>query len=71
MTMGPEKWRYFRYTLVAFAFVAGVMIYEQGGFTSIGPVGVGIFLLALTASAFAIYLFVRDVPDDPDDPFKF
>lgn len=71
MAMSPEKWRYFRHMVIAFSIVAGLMIYEQGGFSSLGLVGVGILLLALLASAVAIYFFVRDEPDEPDDPFTF
>lgn len=63
--MSPEKWRYFRYAFVAFVLVACLMVYDQGGFTSMGLVGLGILLLALTAVGVALYFFVRDEPDGP------
>lgn len=71
MAMSPQKWRYFRHMIIAFSIVAGVMIYDQGGFTSLGLVGLGIVLLAFAAASIAIYFFVRDEPDEPDDPFIF
>lgn len=66
--MTPEKWRYFRIIFVVFVIFAGVMIYEQGGFDSMGPGGLVILLLALAAVGLAIYFFVKD---EPNDPFRF
>lgn len=65
--MSPEKWRYFRHAFVAFVLVASLMIYDQGGFSSMGLVGLGILLVALAAVGVAIYFFVRDEPEDPFD----
>ena len=67
MAMSPRKWRYFRHAFVGFVLVASLMIYDQGGFTSMGLVGLGILLLALAAAGVAIYFFVRDEPEDPLD----
>lgn len=67
MAMTPQKWRYFRHMLIGFVFVASVMIYDQGGFTSMGLVGLGILLTAFAAVGIAIYLFVKDEPQDPFD----
>jgi hypothetical protein len=53
--------------LIAFVLVASIMIYDQGGFTSMGLVGLGILLTAFAAVAVAIYFFVRDEPQDPFD----
>jgi hypothetical protein len=63
--MNPEKWRYFRVAFVAFALVASVAIYEHGGFSSMGLGGLAILLLAFAAVALAVYLFVKDEPEDP------
>ena len=65
--MSPEKWHYFRVAFLAFVIVASLMIYDQGGFSSMGLVGLGILLLALAAVGVAIYFFVRDEPEDPFD----
>lgn len=63
--MTPEKWRYFGIAFVAFVLVASLMIYDQGGFTSIGLAGISILLLALAAVALLLYYFVKKAPDDP------
>ncbi len=63
--MSPEKWRYFRIAFVASVLVASLMIYDQGGFRSMGLVGLGILLLAFAAVALLLYYFVKDKPEDP------
>ncbi len=40
------------------------MIYEQGGFGSMGLVGFGILALALVAVGLALYFYLKDEPDD-------
>ncbi len=65
--MSSEKWRYFRIAFVVFALVAPLVIYAQGGFGSLGLVGLGILLLAFAAVGFLLYYFVKD---DPEDPFR-
>jgi hypothetical protein len=64
--MNRKKWRSFRVAFVIFAIVASVEIYRQGGFASMGLGGLVILLLAFAAVALAIYLFVKDEPEDPD-----
>ena len=44
---------------------APLVVYDQGGFGSLGPVGLGIFLLAVAAVGFLLYYFVKDGPEDP------
>ncbi len=66
--MSPEKWRYFRIAFVVFAPVASLVIYDQGGFASLGLVGLGILLLAFAAVGFLLYNFVKD---NPEDPFRY
>ncbi len=63
--MSSEKWRYFRIAFVVFALVASLSIYVQGGFDSLGLVGLGILLLAFAAVGFFLYYFVKDNPEDP------
>ncbi len=63
--MSSEKWRYFRIAFVVFALVASLSIYVQGGFDSLGLVGLGILLLAFAAVGFFLYNFVKDNPEDP------
>ena len=63
--MSSEKWRYFRFAFVGFTLVAPLVVYDQGGFGSLGPVGLGIFLLAVAAVGFLLYFFVKDGPEDP------
>lgn len=65
--MTPEKWRGFRIALVIFAIVVTAMIYDQGGFTSMGPAGVAILLIAFAAVAYFIYLYLKKAPDDDFD----
>ena len=65
--MSSEKWRYFSIALVVFALVASLSIYVQGGFDSLGLVGLGILLLAFAAVGCFLYYFVKD---DPEDPFR-
>ncbi len=65
--MSPWKWRYFRHVFVAFVLIACLMIYDQGGFASMGPGGLAILLLALAAVGLAVYFFMRDEPDDPGE----
>ena len=62
--MTPEKWRKFAISFVVFVIVASVLIYDQGGFASIGRAGAAILLIALVAVAVALYVFVRQKPDD-------
>ncbi len=66
--MNREKWRNFRIALVVFALVASLSIYDQGGFDSLGLVGLGILLLAFAAVGFLLYNFVKD---NPEDPFRY
>jgi len=63
--MSSEKWRYFRIAFVVFAMVASLSIYVQGGFASLGLVGLGILLLAFAAVGCFLYYFVKDSPEDP------
>ena len=63
--MSSEKWRYFRIALVVFALVASLVIYDKGGFASLGLVGLGILLLTFAAVGFFLYYFVKDSPEDP------
>jgi hypothetical protein len=63
--MSPEKWRNFGIALVVFALVASLSIYVQGGFASLGLVGLSILLLAFAAVGFLLYYFVKDNPEDP------
>jgi hypothetical protein len=63
--MSPEKWRYFIIAFVVFALVASLVIFDQGGFASLGLVGLGILLLTFAAVGFFIYYFVKDNPEDP------
>ena len=63
--MSSENWRYFGIAFVVFALVASLSIYVQGGFDSLGLVGLGILLLALAAVGFLLYYFVKDNPEDP------
>ncbi len=63
--MSSGKWRYFRIAFVVFALVASLSIYVQGGFDSLGLVGLGILLLALAAVGCFLYYFVKDSPEDP------
>ena len=63
--MNREKWRNFGIALVVFALVASLVIYVQGGFDSLGLVGLGILLLAFAAVGFFLYYFVKDNPEDP------
>ena len=63
--MNREKWRKFGIALVVFALVASLSIYVQGGFDSLGLVGLGILLLAFAAVGFLLYYFVKDNPEDP------
>lgn len=66
--MNREKWRNFGIALVVFALVASLVIYVQGGFDSLGLVGLGILLLAFAAVGFLLYYFVKD---NPEDPFRY
>ncbi len=63
--MSPEKWRYFRIAFVASVLVASVMIYEQGGFQSMGLVGLGILILAFAAVGLLLYFYVNENTEDP------
>ena len=63
--MNSEKWRNFRIAFVVFALVASLSIYVQGGFDSLGLVGLGILLLAFAAVGLLLYYFVKDGPEDP------
>ena len=63
--MSSEQWHYFRIAFVVFALVASLVIYDQGGFASLGLVGLGILLLAFAAVGFPLYYFVKDNPEDP------
>ncbi len=63
--MSRGKWRNFSIALVVFAMVASLSIYVQGGFASLGLVGLGILLLAFAAVGFFLYYFVKDSPEDP------
>jgi len=62
--MSSEKWRNFSIALVVFVMVAPLSIYVQGGFASLGLVGLGILLLAFTAVGCFLYYFVKDSPED-------
>ena len=64
--MNPGKWHYFRTALVIFVMVVSLVIYDQGGFGSMGLVGLGILLLAFAAVGLALYYFVKI---DPEYPF--
>ncbi len=63
--MSSEKWRYFRIAFVVFALVSSLSIYVQGGFESLGLVGLGILLLAFAAVGCFLYYFLKDNPEDP------
>lgn len=63
--MSPEKWRYFRFAFVVSVLVASLVIYDQGGFGSMGLVGLGILILAFAAIGLLLYFFVKDEPEDP------
>lgn len=63
--MTPEKWRYFGIAFVVFVLVASLMIYDQGGFASIGLVGIAILLLAAAVIGLLLYFYVKKAPDDP------
>ena len=63
--MSSEKWRNFCIAFVVFALVASLSIDVQGGFASMGLVGLGILLLAFAAVACFLYYFVKDSPEDP------
>jgi len=63
--MSPEKWRSFRIAFVVSVLVASLVIYDQGGFGSMGLVGLGILLLAFAAIGLLLYYFVKDRPEDP------
>ena len=62
--MSSEKWRNFSIALVVFVMVAPLSIYVQGGFASLGLVGLGILLLAFAAVGCFLYYFVKDSPED-------
>ncbi len=63
--MSLEKWRSFRIAFVVSVLVASLVIYDQGGFGSMGLVGLGILLLAFAAIGLLLYYFVKDRPEDP------
>ncbi len=63
--MSCGKWRNFRIAFVVFALVASLVIYEKGGFDSLGLVGLGILILAFAAVGCFLYYFVKDSPEDP------
>ena len=63
--MSPEKWRSLRIAFVVSVLVASLVIYDQGGFGSMGLVGLGILLLAFAAIGLLLYYFVKDRPEDP------
>ena len=63
--MSRWKWRNFSIALVVFAMVASLSIYVQGGFDSLGLVGLGILSLAFAAVGFFLYRFVKGNPEDP------
>jgi hypothetical protein len=63
--MNFEKWRHFRFAFLIFAFVAALVIYDQGGFQSMGLVGLGILILAFAAVGLLLYYYVKDKPEDP------
>ena len=63
--MNRENWRNYGIALVVFALVASLSIYVQGGFDSLGLVGLGILLLAFAAVGCFLYYFVKDNPEDP------
>jgi len=63
--MSPEKWRSLRIAFVVSVLVASLAIYDQGGFGSMGLVGLGILLLAFAAIGLLLYYFVKDRPEDP------
>ena len=63
--MSRGKWRNFSIALVVFALVASLSIYVQGGFDSLGLVGLGILLSAFAAVGFLLYYFVKGNPEDP------
>ena len=67
--MNSTRWRYFRIAFVVFALAASLMIYEQGGFESMGLGDLVILLLALAAVGLALYRFVRN-SHNPEDPFQ-
>ena len=63
--MSPEKWHYFRTAFVVSVLVATLVIYDQGGFRSMGFVGLGILILAFAAVGLFLYFYVKDNPEDP------
>ncbi len=63
--MSRGKWRNFSIAFVVFALVASLVIDVQGGFDSLGLVGLGILLLAFAAVGCVLYYFVKDNPEDP------
>ena len=63
--MNSKKWRYFGITFVVFVLTFSLMIFEQGGFDSMGPGGLAILLVSFAAVGMLIYRFVRDNSEDP------
>ena len=63
--MSPEKWRYFRIAFVVCVLVASLVIYDQGGYQSMGLVGLGILILAFAAVGLLLFFYVKDKPEDP------
>ena len=63
--MNSRKWRYFGITFVVFVLTFSLMIFEQGGFDSMGPGGVAILMVAFAAVGLLIYRFVRGNSEDP------
>lgn len=63
--MTPQKWRFFRILLAVFLLTASLAIFVQGGFRSMGLVGLGLLLLAFAAVGVIVYLFVRGEPQGP------
>lgn len=63
--MNAEKWRYFGITFVVFVLTFSLIIFEQGGFDSMGPGGLVILLVAFAAVGLLIYRFVRGNSADP------
>jgi hypothetical protein len=68
--MSPNRWKQFRIVFVVCVVIAGVMIYEQGGFERLDTKGgIAIMILSITAVRYAIYRFVRGLRN-PEDPFN-
>ena len=63
--MSLKKWRYFRAAFVVSVLVASLVIYDQGGFHSMGLVGLGILILAFAAVGLFLYFYVKENPEDP------